>query len=72
MATRRCFTLVFTPFAAALCLAQPHRPKRIKGTVAECALFAGLGVEFVKDLPAAGELVKRLMDGSVAAPKKTK
>jgi len=31
-----------------------------EGAVTECALFAGLSVEFVKDLPAAGELVERL------------
>jgi nitronate monooxygenase len=32
----------------------------IEGRVAECALFAGLGVDFVKDLPSPGELVQRL------------
>jgi nitronate monooxygenase len=32
----------------------------VQGAVVECALYAGLGVEFVKDLPAAGELVQRL------------
>jgi NAD(P)H-dependent flavin oxidoreductase YrpB (nitropropane dioxygenase family) len=31
-----------------------------EGAVTECALYAGRSVEFVKDLPAAGELVKRL------------
>jgi nitronate monooxygenase len=30
------------------------------GAAGEMALMAGLGVEYVKDLPAAGELVKRL------------
>lgn len=32
----------------------------LKGKVEECALFAGLSVDFVKDLPAAGVLVERL------------
>jgi nitronate monooxygenase len=32
----------------------------LEGAVTECALFAGLGVDFVKDLPRAGELVERL------------
>jgi nitronate monooxygenase len=32
----------------------------LEGAIAECALFAGLSVEFVKDLPGAGELVERL------------
>ena len=32
----------------------------LRGAVEECALFAGLGVDFVKDLPTAGELVERL------------
>jgi len=32
----------------------------MEGRVAECALFAGLGVSFIKDLPAAGQLVERL------------
>jgi nitronate monooxygenase len=31
-----------------------------KGTITECALYAGESVEAVKDLPAAGELVNRL------------
>jgi len=31
-----------------------------EGAVTECALYAGMGVEFIKDLPAAGELVERL------------
>jgi nitronate monooxygenase len=30
------------------------------GTVTDCALYAGQSVEFVKDLPSAGELVERL------------
>jgi nitronate monooxygenase len=32
----------------------------LKGAVEECALFAGLSVDFVKDLPAASTLVERL------------
>jgi nitronate monooxygenase len=32
----------------------------LNGKVEECALFAGLSVDFVKDLPAAGVLVERL------------
>lgn len=32
----------------------------LEGAVRECALFAGLGVDSVKDLPPAGELVERL------------
>jgi nitronate monooxygenase len=32
----------------------------LEGAVTECALFAGLGVDFIKDLPPAGELVERL------------
>jgi nitronate monooxygenase len=32
----------------------------LRGAVEECALFAGLGVDFVKDLPTAGQLVERL------------
>ena len=32
----------------------------LEGAVTECVLFAGLSVEVVKDLPAAGELVERL------------
>jgi nitronate monooxygenase len=32
----------------------------MEGDVTECAMYAGLSVEFVKDLPAAGELVERL------------
>jgi nitronate monooxygenase len=34
--------------------------RELQGAVAECALYAGLSVELVKDLPAAGELVRRL------------
>jgi nitronate monooxygenase len=34
--------------------------REYSGLVTECALYAGRSVEFVKDLPAAGELVKRL------------
>ena len=32
----------------------------MEGAVTECALYAGRSVDFVKDLPAAGELVERL------------
>lgn len=32
----------------------------LEGAVTDCALCAGMGVEFIKDLPAAGELVERL------------
>ena len=32
----------------------------LEGAITECALFAGLSVEFVKDLPRAGALVERL------------
>jgi len=32
----------------------------LEGAVTDCALYAGMGVEFIKDLPAAGELVERL------------
>ena len=45
---------------------QVHRyfddsPRRgYEGAVTECSLWAGFSVEFVKDLPAAGELVERL------------
>jgi nitronate monooxygenase len=34
--------------------------KGLEGAVTECALFAGLGVDFVKDLPGGGDLVERL------------
>ena len=33
----------------------------------ECAMYAGLSVDFVKDLPAAGELVARLWQEYMAA-----
>jgi nitronate monooxygenase len=36
------------------------------GTVTDCALYAGQSVEFVKDLPSAGELVERLWRECVA------
>jgi nitronate monooxygenase len=36
----------------------PYRS--MEGAVTECAMYAGLSVDFVKDLPAAGELVERL------------
>jgi nitronate monooxygenase len=32
----------------------------LEGTVTDCALWAGMGVEFIKDLPAAEELVEHL------------
>lgn len=34
--------------------------KDLEGAVTESALYAGLGVDFVKDLPGGGELVERL------------
>jgi nitronate monooxygenase len=34
--------------------------REVQGAVEECALFAGLGVDFVKDMPSAAELVERL------------
>jgi hypothetical protein len=34
--------------------------KELEGAVTECALFAGLGVDFVKDLLRGSELVERL------------
>jgi len=34
--------------------------QELQGTVEECALYAGLGVDFVKDIPSAAELVERL------------
>ena len=34
--------------------------RELQGTPEECALYAGMGVEYVKDLPRAGELVERL------------
>jgi hypothetical protein len=34
--------------------------RELTGAVDECALYAGLGVGFVKDLPPAGVLVERL------------
>jgi nitronate monooxygenase len=42
------------------------------GTVTDCALFAGLSVEVVKDLPTAGELVERLWRECVAAHRSSK
>jgi len=32
----------------------------LAGAITDCALYAGMGVEFIKDLPAAGQLVERL------------
>ena len=40
-----------------------------EGEVTECALYAGRSVEYVKDLPAAGELVQRLWRECETAPK---
>ena len=40
----------------------------VEGAVAECALYAGMGVEFIKDLPAAGKLVERLWRECQSAP----
>jgi nitronate monooxygenase len=34
--------------------------RQLQGKVEECSLYAGLGVDLVKDLPPAGELVERL------------
>jgi nitronate monooxygenase len=34
--------------------------RELRGAIEECALFAGLGVGFVKDIPSAAELVERL------------
>src|SRR5437870_13577955 len=39
----------------------------MEGAVTECAMYAGLSVDFVKDLPAAGELVARLWQEYMAA-----
>src|SRR5438034_645325 len=39
----------------------------MEGAVTECALYAGLSVDFVKDLPAAGELVERFWQECIAA-----
>ena len=39
-----------------------------EGAVTECPLYAGLGVEFIKDLPAANELVERLWRECQAVP----
>ena len=33
---------------------------RDEGPVTECVLYAGMGVDFIKDLPMAGDLVRRL------------
>jgi nitronate monooxygenase len=40
--------------------AAEHPRLGFEGPVTECALWAGLSVNFIKDLPAAGELVERL------------
>jgi nitronate monooxygenase len=34
--------------------------RELRGAIEECALFAGLGVDFVKEIPSAAELVERL------------
>lgn len=39
----------------------------MEGAVTECAMYAGLSVDFVKDVPAAGELVERLWQECKAA-----
>jgi nitronate monooxygenase len=39
-----------------------------EGAITECALYTGRSVDFVKDLPAASELVKRLWRECEAAP----
>src|SRR5437016_1946147 len=39
----------------------------MEGAVTECAMYAGLSVDFVKDIPAAGELVARLWQEYMAA-----
>jgi len=41
--------------------------QQLQGRPEECALYAGLSVEHVKDLPAAGELVQRLWRECLAA-----
>ena len=46
-------------------VAPPNR--ELQGKPEECALYAGLSVEHVKDLPAAGELVRRLWRECLAA-----
>jgi sugar phosphate permease len=38
----------------------PEHHRGMEGAVTECAMYAGRSVDFVKDLPAAGELVERL------------
>jgi nitronate monooxygenase len=38
------------------------------GAVTECPLWAGMGVDFIKDLPRAGDLVERLWRECKAAP----
>lgn len=40
----------------------------LDGAVTDCPLYAGIGVEFVKDLPAAGVLVERLWRECQTAP----
>jgi nitronate monooxygenase len=42
--------------------------KELEGKIEECALYAGLGVDFVKDVPTASELVERLWRECVGAP----
>jgi nitronate monooxygenase len=43
-----------------------------EGRVTECALWAGLGADFIKDIPPAGELVERLWRECEAAHRSTK
>jgi nitronate monooxygenase len=42
--------------------------RELQGAVEECALYAGLGVDLVKDLPSAGELIERLWRECQGAP----
>ena len=49
------------PDGSAVLRYQSTSPGReLQGTVEECALYAGLGVDVVKDMPSAAELVERL------------
>jgi NAD(P)H-dependent flavin oxidoreductase YrpB (nitropropane dioxygenase family) len=53
--------LVVTPDGNSIRRYMRNSPLRnYEGAVSECALYAGRSVDFVKDLPAAGELIKRL------------
>ena len=48
----------FAPIAQTVCR---------KDTVTECAMYAGLSIDFVKNLPARSELVERLWQECKAA-----